>query len=112
MELTKVQTEFLNRYVEGSWNLNSKGLVDVNGDFNCWGKDIKDFMGIKFGKISEGFDCSHNKLKSLVGAPQKVRGRFSCSHNKLTSLEGAPQEVGGDFVCGGNQLKSLVGAPQ
>jgi hypothetical protein len=112
MKLTKAQTEFLNRYVQGSWNLNSEGLVDVEGDFNCYEKRIKDFMGIKFGKISGSFCCSNNQLTSLVGAPQKVGGGFYCSYNQLTSLEGAPQEVGVDFDCDSNQLTSLVGAPQ
>ena len=43
MKLTKAQTEFLNRYVKGSWNLNSEGFLDVKGSFNCSERDIKDF---------------------------------------------------------------------
>jgi hypothetical protein len=79
MELTKVQTEFLNRYVDGTWNLNSKGFVDVNGDFKCCSKNLKSFKGIKFGKISGSFECNNNQLTSLEGAPQKVGGDFDCS---------------------------------
>ena len=112
MKLTKAQTGFLNRYVNGTWNLNSEGFVDVDGDFDCYEKRIKDFMGIKFGKISGNFCCSENKLTSLEGAPQEVGKYFDCHRNKLTSLVGAPQKVGGGFDCGDNQLTSLEGAPK
>ena len=49
------------------------------------------------------FDCSYCKsLKSLEGAPEKVRRNFYCDKcNSLTSLKGAPKEVGGDFNCYG-----------
>jgi hypothetical protein len=33
----------------------------------------------------------------LKGAPQSVGGYFNCSHNKLTSLVGAPHSVGCNF---------------
>jgi hypothetical protein len=112
MKLTKAQTEFLNRYVKGSWNLNSEGLVDVKGYFDCCYQDLKSFKRIKFGKISGDFNCFNNQLTSLEGAPQEVGGNFKCHGNKLTSLEGAPQKVGDGFFCSNNQLTSLVGAPQ
>ena len=112
MELTQEQKNWLDECTEGSWSLNKKGLVDIDGSFNCKKQNLKDFKGVKFGKVSGNFDCSHNKLTSLVGAPQKVGGSFHCYNNKLTSLEGAPQEVGGGFYCDNNKLTSLEGAPQ
>jgi len=70
------------------------------------------FIAEMSGKPWNGsFDCSCNKLTSLVGAPSSVGGNFSCSRNKLTSLEGAPSSVGGGFLCSDNKLTSLVGAP-
>jgi hypothetical protein len=63
-------------------------------------------------KVGGDFNCTNNKLTSLVGAPQEVGGDFCCYYNKLTSLEGAPQEVGGYFYCDSNKLTSLEGAPQ
>ena len=45
-ELTPEQEGFLNRYVRGTWGINSEGLVDVEGDFNCPGSGIKSLMGI------------------------------------------------------------------
>ena len=61
--------------------------------------------------VAEIFDCSSNKLTSLVGAPSSVDGDFNCNNNKLTSLAGAPSSVGGGFSCYRNKLTSLVGAP-
>jgi hypothetical protein len=63
------------------------------------------------GKWEGVFDCRHNQLTSLEGAPSSVGGDFYCFSNKLTSLEGAPSSVGGIFACSNNQLTSLEGAP-
>ena len=112
MELTQEQKDWLDECTQGSWSLNKKGLVDIDGYFNCKKQNLKDFKGVKFGKVKEGFDCSHNQLTSLEGAPQEVEGSFRCYHNKLTSLVGAPQVVEGSFRCYHNKLTSLVGAPQ
>jgi len=111
--LTKNQEDFLDKYTRGTWSYNpATGLVDVRGYFQCRGKDLEDFVGIKFGKVDGDFNCKQNNLTSLEGAPQKVDGHFDCSENKLTSLEGAPQEVGEDFRCYDNNLTSLEGAPK
>jgi len=101
--LTKKQTDFLDRITKkckSKWKLNGKtGLVDVDGHFDIRGKRFKSFSGIKFGKVTGSFDCSHNKLTSLVGAPQEVGEDFYCDRNQLTSLVGAPQKVGENFHC-------------
>jgi hypothetical protein len=113
MELNKEQKDFLDKYTEGKWTLNEKtGLVDIEGSFNCFGKRLTDFKGVKFGVVTGHFDCDNNSLTSLEGAPKKVGGYFSCDNNSLTSLEGAPQEVGGYFYCSNNSLTSLEGAPK
>lgn len=58
------------------------------------------------------FDCQHNHLTSLKGAPKEVNN-FWCSYNSLTSLVGAPRIVNGDFECLENwRLKSLDGIPE
>ena len=41
-ELTTEQEGFLNRYVKGTWRINSEGLVDVEGDFDCESNPISD----------------------------------------------------------------------
>jgi len=133
-ELDGLQRKFLTKYTNGFWVFDhNTGLVDLNGNFNCERKGIEHFFGVRFGKVSGTFDCSHNRLVSLEGAPQEVSGTFSCfdnrltslvggpkrvrgaygcSRNNLTSLEGAPKEVGGAFSCSDNPLKSLDGAPE
>jgi hypothetical protein len=37
------------------------------------------------------FDCSKNRLTSLIGGPKQVRGQFNCQNNPLVSLEGLPE---------------------
>jgi hypothetical protein len=118
--LTEDQETFLSLFVEslenskgmpGTWSVNPKtGLVDVNGNFECPQRGLKDFKGISFGHVSGAFDCDRNELVSLKGAPQLVRD-FSCDRNDLVSLEGAPQFVRGGFYCNTNRLKNLKGGP-
>ena len=116
---------FLNRNTKGTWRVNpSTGLVDIRGDFRCYGsknsknlydpsKGIKSFMGlIKFGSVTGNFTCFCNKLRSLEGAPKEVSGNFYFRNNGLRSLEGSPQKVGGSFNCSLNELQSLKGAPK
>ena len=131
--LTQEQLNWLYKCVKVSWKYNpSTGLVDVDGDFDCSEQNLRDFKGVKFGKVSKDFDCSDNQLTTLEGAPQSVDrdfdcsynqlttlegapsvdGHFSCHDNQLTTLEGAPQTVDGSFICSDNQLTSLMGAPQ
>jgi hypothetical protein len=58
------------------------------------------------------FDCGHNNLTTLEGAPISVEGDFYCNSNRLNTLEGAPISVGGDFYCHKNNLYTLEGAPR
>ena len=111
--LTKEQISWLDECTTGIWKLNSStGLVDVDGDFKCSSQGLKELKGVKFGKVSGGFNCYENQLTTLEGAPQTVSGNFYCKRNQLTTLVGAPKTVGWDFNCCNNPLKSLVGAPE
>ena len=113
MELNNKQIEFLNKFAKDKWVLNEEtGLVDIDGNFYCNDKKLKDFKGILFGEVKGNFYCHNNSLTSLVGSPQKVVGAFICRNNKLKSLVGSPQEVGGNFNCSYNKLTSLDGAPK
>jgi hypothetical protein len=110
--LSKEQIEFLNKFTRGDWKYNQDtGLVDVSGSFDCSGKGLKDFLGIRFGKVSGNFYCGDNQLTSLEGSPSEVRGGFGCGSNQLTTLEGSPSRVGGNFYCSYNQLTTLEGSP-
>ena len=83
------------------------GDVDLS---NLYLKRLPDIL--KDITVSGNFNCSDNKLTSLVGAPTNVDGNFYCNGNKLTSLVGAPTNVVGRFDCGDNKLTSLTGAPK
>ena len=111
-ELTQEQIDWLDVAVSGTWSVNPQtGLIDIVGDFWMPKRNLVDFKGVKFGKVSGFFNCSDNSLTSLAGAPQSVGKFFNCSDNSLTSLEGAPQEVGASFDCSDNSLTSLKGLP-
>lgn len=98
---------------QSRWQYNPvTDLIDIEGDFNCGWTGLKDFRGIKFGRISGHFDCSGLGLTSLIGAPEEVGKDFNCSKNNLTSLEGAPKKVGYSFNCSKNSLESLEGGPE
>ena len=59
------------------------------------------------------FDCSRNKLTSLINAPKYVDGTFYCHYNELTSLKGSKETVIDEhFYCTNNKLTSLEGAPK
>ena len=113
--LTRKEVELINwlgQCTIGTWRIGKDGLVNVFGSFDCSGQDLKDFKGVKFGRVYKSFICKHNSLTNLEGAPKEVGGNFDCSYNKLTSLEGAPKGVGEDFRCNHNNLTSLKGAPK
>jgi len=96
--------------INGTWNLNAQGLVDVTGDVRTsWMHQGR--LTVKFGHVSGTFQCMDSNLYSLAGAPQKVTGSFSCKKNNLTSLQGGPVEVGGRYYVSRNHLTSLAGAP-
>ena len=110
--LTELE-KLLKKYKIRNYTIREDGLVDVNGGVNISrGKFSK--IPIKFGKITDYFNCSYNKyLTSLEDAPQEVGGSFICEVcDNLTSLEGCPQEIGRNFDCYMcHKLLSLVGGP-
>jgi hypothetical protein len=110
--LTDEQREFINKNTQGTWSVNSKGLVDVEGRFWCPNQGLEDFLGIRFGKVSGDFWCDGNQLRTLEGAPKKVGGHFFCDNNQLRTLEGSPGKVSGNFYCYRNPLISIEGTPE
>ena len=93
--LTQEQIRFLEDCTDGTWKVNpDTGLIDIRGNFDCRWKNLNDFKGLRFGKVSGGFYCSDNNLKTLDGSPREVGGSFWCERNPLISLEAAPLKVG------------------
>jgi hypothetical protein len=109
--LSKDQKEWLDKCTNGSWSIDVDGMVDVQGSFHCYRQGIVDFKGIRFGRVSDGFYCNENQLKSLEGSPKIVHGEFWCYDNNLDTLEGGPNLVGLNFYCYRNFLNSLEGSP-
>lgn len=111
--LTKVQKEFLNRWVKGRWSYDPEtGLVNVRGNFTCHDYGLTSIRGLSFGYISGNVDLTDTKITSLTGFPHTVGGDFLIMRNQISSLEGGPKQVGGDFDCSENKLNSLKGAPE
>jgi hypothetical protein len=101
--------EFCEKYLK-NYTINSDNTIDVNGYVDLYknlGKMKK--LPVKFGKVSEYFDCYRNKLTTLEGCPNYVGGSFDCYNNKLTTLEGCPKYIGGRLWCNENKLSTLKG---
>lgn len=91
---------------------NSDGSVDIFDSVSLKRKNLY-VLPFKFNEVHGHFDCSHNNLESLQGAPKIVLDSFACDYNKLKTLQGAPQSVRDSFNCGNNlYLKSLEHCPQ
>ena len=73
-------------------------LVDVDDSIDLSQKSLKK-IEVKFNHIKGDFNCSHNELISLIGAPQIVDGYFDCSNNKLKNLGGLPNIVDDFLYC-------------
>ena len=85
---------------KGNLSLDEMGLTEL--------PDI-----LKNVSVGGTFDCSRNKLTSLINAPKYVDGTFYCHYNELTSLKGSKETVIDEhFYCTNNKLTSLEGAPK
>ena len=96
--------------IDGTYEL-VDGLYNVKGSVLLRSSKKFEKLPVKFGKVTDYFFCSYNKLRSLEGCPKWVGGYFSCDNNNLTSFKGAPKFVGGDFFCQNSKLTSLKGSP-
>jgi hypothetical protein len=105
-----IDIKLLKKCVDGTYTINEDGSIDVDGDVDLYNRNLTK-IPFKFRNVSGWFNCSNNKLTSLLGAPNMVSISFKCGMNHLTSLVGAPNTVGGYFDCYGNKLTSLEGAP-
>lgn len=87
------------------------GVVGVLG--NALINNLKlQILPFRFGIVRGNFNCSHNLLNSLDGAPQSVWGDFKCSFNQLISLKGCPKVIEGGLYCYNNRLISLKYGPK
>jgi hypothetical protein len=126
--LTPSQINFLNKSVKkgwlsdkngssprslpGTWKMNSKGEIDVDGNVVC--SKLLSQIPVQFGEITGNFECIEwKKLTSLEGSPRKVGGIFKVYKcPSLKSLKGSPVEVKDSFIVTELQLTSLEGSPE
>jgi len=52
--LSTDQEEFLNKYVDGTWQVNGGGLIDVIGDVYCGNQNLTTWP-VQFGVVSGSF---------------------------------------------------------
>lgn len=85
--------------VMGTWSLNDKGLVDVNGSVYLKPHPLGSWTRIPlpFGRVSASFEASDVGLLSLENSPKYVGLNFRVEKNLLISLAHAPGFVGKDF---------------
>jgi len=110
LEAKEPNTELLDKYVDGTYKVNSDNTVDVTGDFKMTLTETPSILDVaQFGKVSGFFNVSGNRLTSLEGCPKTVGGLFSCSFNKITDLQHGPEKVGGNYDAQKCKLTSIKG---
>jgi hypothetical protein len=62
------------------------GLVNVEGGVGVPNMNLTE-IPVKFGDVTDYFNCSRNKLTTLKGVPQSLGGDFICLKNKVKFTE-------------------------
>lgn len=94
-----------------NFTINQDLTVDVDGSVDLINKGLS-FIPIQFGVVKGIFQCSNNKLTSLLGTPHLIKGIFKCSGNQLTNLVGGPEIADFAYECHNNHLTTLLGSPK
>ena len=93
--------KYANFVIEGSLDLSNMGLTE-----------LPNLAGVE---VRGDFDCSHNNLTSLRGAPRAGQegSTFNCGYNKIRSLKHLPMQSAGNIYgwrridCNDNQIETL-----
>lgn len=126
LDLSKTQRFCLSQITFGPWNINDRGLIDVEGSVVLESNlsmfignqkfilpEFEGMYGLKFGKVSKDFIWVSSDLASLQGSPYFVGRYFFIEKNKsITSLDFSPSEVVKSFRCISCNLTSLANGPQ
>ena len=99
--------KWLEEFEISQYTINDNLTVDVNDHVDISYCDLKK-IPIQFGVINGSFNCSHNKLTTLKGAPQDLVNMY-CEKNRLTNLEGAPAKIHNTLDVSDNEITSLTG---
>lgn len=80
--------------------------VDVHQDVSIYNLRLSS-LPVQFGRINGYFECSHNNLYSLKGAPREVNGDACFNYNCLTSIEYCPSIVHKDLMLRDNPILNI-----
>jgi len=89
------------KYKIRNYSIRQNGEVDVRGDVDLTSRNLHK-LPIVFNHVTGIFNCSNNRLTTLMGSPKYVGHDFICSLNELPNLVGAPEYIGGNFICSHN----------
>lgn len=98
--------DWLNSMNIKNYSIDKNNVVDVYNDVILINKNLS-CLPVQFGIVKGCFNCSHNKLTTLLGTPKNVYGFFDCSHNLLSSLQYMPTNVISYINCSHNKLNTL-----
>lgn len=94
------------KYNISNYSINSDNSINVYEDVNMTTMGLSE-IPIKFEYVKGNFNCSGNKIRSLLNSPREVDGDFNCSYNDLGSLLYSPDKIGGNFDCSNNHIQDL-----
>jgi hypothetical protein len=94
--MSNLDYNFLKKVIRGTFEIDTEGFINVDGDVDWSHQGIVSILPFKFGIVDGDFDCRANNLKSLEGCPKEIYGDFDFSHNDLTDLKYFPTVVDGD----------------
>lgn len=104
-EYEKVKSWLSQFLYKSQWKLNEDWTIDiVKGDFIASGEKIPEFPEfIQFNEVVRDFIVTGCNLEILTGFPRIINGELIISDNKIMSLKGCPEYVKGDFAINRNQ---------
>ena len=78
--------KWLDKYNIKNYTINDDLTVDVAGHVFLDNKGLAT-IPIQFGQVGGNFWCNNNKLKSLEGCPNVIRGGFYCADKFKNDIE-------------------------
>ena len=111
--LIKLQRQWLDDHVNGTWMFSTDGSVRTYGDVKIESEQLE-HIPVNFAVINGNLKIRNCKfLKTLHGCPTRVSGFFSCKNClALRTLEHVPQFIGESFHLDDcTMIDSLMGGP-
>ena len=89
----KAIKKWLDEYKIKKYKINDDMTVDVNGNVDLFGKQLTE-IPIKFNIVTRCFNCSFNRLTTLIDIEYiDIEDKLCCSNNSYTSFEHWPKRI-------------------